>query len=40
MRGLMQQRALTVHALWERVEQNFGHKRVVTATRSGETTAT
>jgi len=36
----MQQRALTVHALWERVEQNFGHKRVVTATRSGETTAT
>jgi fatty-acyl-CoA synthase len=36
----MQQRALTVHALWERVEQNFGHKHVVTATRSGETVAT
>jgi fatty-acyl-CoA synthase len=40
MRGLMQQRSLTVRDLWTRVEQNFGHKSVITATATGETTAT
>lgn len=40
MRGLMQQRSLTVRDLWLRVEQNFGHKTVVTATARGEQTVT
>lgn len=40
MRGLMQHRALTVRDLWVRVEQNFGHKQVVTATAAGESIAT
>ena len=36
MRGLMQDRPLDVAALLRRVEQLFGHKRVVTSTAAGE----
>ncbi|MFD2420807.1 long-chain fatty acid--CoA ligase [Amycolatopsis pigmentata] len=39
MRGLMQDRPLDVAAVMRRVEQ-FGHKKIVTATAAGEVTAT
>ncbi len=40
MRGLMQERALDVAMLMRRAEDMFGHKRVVTATATGEVVAT
>jgi fatty-acyl-CoA synthase len=40
MRGLMQQSPLDVAGLMRRVEQLFGHKRVITATATGEVAAT
>jgi fatty-acyl-CoA synthase len=40
MRGLMQQSPLDVATLMRRVEQLFGHKRVITATATGEVVAT
>ena len=40
MHGLMQDRALGVPMLLRRVESLFGHKRVVTATATGETVGT
>ncbi|MEO3746455.1 long-chain fatty acid--CoA ligase [Plantactinospora sp. B5E13] len=40
MRGLMQDRSLDVGLLMRRVDLGFRHKRVVTATASGETVAT
>jgi len=40
MRGLMQDRPLDVVAVMRRVERLFGHKRVVTATVTGEVAAT
>jgi fatty-acyl-CoA synthase len=40
MRGLMQDRPLDVATVMRRVEQMFGHKRVVTATAAGEVAAT
>jgi fatty-acyl-CoA synthase len=40
MRGLMQDRPLDVSLLMRRVEQLFGHKRIVTATANGEISAT
>lgn len=40
MHGLMQDRSLDVPVLTRRAEQMFAHKRVVTATADGETTAT
>jgi len=39
MRGLMQERALDVAILMRRAEDMFGHKRVVTATATGEVVA-
>ncbi|WP_326551621.1 long-chain fatty acid--CoA ligase [Micromonospora sp. NBC_01813] len=36
MRGLMQVRPLDVAMLMRRVEQTFGHKRIITATATGE----
>jgi fatty-acyl-CoA synthase len=40
MRGLMQDRPLDVSALMRRVERLFAHKRIVTATATGETVVT
>ncbi|MFI5838291.1 long-chain fatty acid--CoA ligase [Catenuloplanes sp. NPDC051500] len=40
MRGLMQQSPLDVAGLMRRVERLFGHKRVITATATGEVVAT
>jgi fatty-acyl-CoA synthase len=40
MHGLMQDRPLDVTAVLRRVEQLFGHKRVLTATAAGEVSAT
>ncbi|SFO84764.1 MULTISPECIES: long-chain fatty acid--CoA ligase [Actinomadura] len=40
MHGLMQDRSLDVPVLMRRAERMFAHKRVVTATADGETTAT
>jgi fatty-acyl-CoA synthase len=40
MRGLMQDRSLDVSLLMRRVERQFPHKRVITATTNGEITAT
>ena len=40
MRGLMQERPLDVAALMRRVERMFAHKRVITATTTGEVVST
>jgi fatty-acyl-CoA synthase len=40
MHGLMQDRSLDVPVIMRRAERMFAHKRVVTATATGETTAT
>ncbi len=40
MLGLMQDRPLALPHVFHRAEQYFGHKRIITATASGETTTT
>ena len=40
MRGLMQDRPLALTHVFHRAEQLFGHKSIVTATATGETTTT